>query len=703
VLLSLAPPDGTTKYVDQITRFADVRQVTFFFSWVRAIFGRYDVFHVHWPEFLLRGRTLPVRFARHLLYLALMLRLRVSSVAVVRTVHNINPHEEGTGLEKALTKLLLRRVDRFILLNDQTPTSGLGAAADLIRHGDYVEAFADLPRQEAERGRLILFGRLQPYKGVETLLRVVSGLPQEDWAALRIVGACSDPVLRETIRAAETNDGRVSADLRFLPDDELVREVTRSEIVILPYTDLHNSGVLLVALSLGRPVVAPRTPSTESLAREVGSAWIYLYEGALTTHQLARGLRTLRDAERPDLPTFDGRDWRTIGAAHFATYQRARAHRRERVDSDESRQTRPVVFINPSGQRTNLGDSVLRRAFLDQLRHRAALHVYTGTHPSYVSGLGLRPEDVVYRSRVRWMLAAVRHAGKNFVFAMNPGEIVEDRRYWFTFAWQLPLIVLAKASRGASLASGIAVRELASRPDRRVRFLLRRCDVVEWRDPRSRQRYGIGTVIPDWAFAAGGPAHADADETRPLLAVSMRGDRRFPSDRWLEAIEAFARRLGASIIVVSQVVGDNGRSRAIARSLGAQVLLWEAGGHLEHEHAVRAVYRRSAAVVSDRIHALIIGVTEGATPIGFTVEGTEKVARTFLALCPISVSFSESEVGSAAEAADRLTRISCSSAEIRAAVATARQTLRTSASSSILSGPESAVVSDAYRPQGAAP
>jgi hypothetical protein len=44
---------------------------------------------------------------------------------------------------------------------------------------------------------------------------------------------------------------------------------------------------------------------------------------------------------------------------------------------------------------------------------------------------------------------------------------------------------------------------------------------------------------------------------------------------------------------------------------------------------VREVYRSSAGVVSDRIHALILGMTEGAAPIGLASSDLSKVARTF--------------------------------------------------------------------------
>ena len=65
----------------------------------------------------------------------------------------------------------------------------------------------------------------------------------------------------------------------------------------------------------------------------------------------------------------------------------------------------------------------------------------------------------------------------------------------------------------------------------------------------------------------------------------------------------------------------------------ADHLRWDEGrSHREQEALVRGCYERSLAVVSDRIHALIIGLTEGAVPIGFTTGPAEKVSRTLAAI-----------------------------------------------------------------------
>jgi hypothetical protein len=110
----------------------------------------------------------------------------------------------------------------------------------------------------------------------------------------------------------------------------------------------------------------------------------------------------------------------------------------------------------------------------------------------------------------------------------------------------------------------------------------------------------------------------------------MRGDRVAPSDAWIKQVQRLADEQAARVVVVVQVRRDRERARELAAALDALLVDWEPDtSHRDQEAIVRAAYRRCSAVVSDRIHALIIGWTEGATPLGSAPAGSLKIARTF--------------------------------------------------------------------------
>ena len=162
---------------------------------------------------------------------------------------------------------------------------------------------------------------------------------------------------------------------------------------------------------------------------------------------------------------------------------------------------------------------------------------------------------------------------------------------------------------------------------------LRLCDVVSWRDPYSRTSMGLGTVAPDWAFALGSPDDFLSTDTadRPLLAVSVRYNGERPNDEWVRKVRGLATTLGLQIVTVAQIRRDGPLAEELAGELGGEAYPWDGWNHAAQEAALRATYRRSALVVTDRLHAAVIALTEGALPLGLADSPTAKVTRTLSA------------------------------------------------------------------------
>ncbi|WP_172979855.1 glycosyltransferase [Agromyces agglutinans] len=315
---TLQAPDGTTRYVDHMIGAAPpgVRIMTF--TWGRAIFGRYDVLHVHWPESLVRHPRLAGRAAKRMLLEMLLARLRLTRTPIVRTIHNVAPHEPGDSAEARVLGRIDRRTDFWILLQPGTPSPN-EARSMVIRHGHYRGVFQS--EVAAVRGRMLQFGLLRPYKGVEALIAAFAEL-DDPRGQLRIVGRPHSADFEAALRRRAERDRRVSLRLEFVPDAALIDEIRQAELVVLPYTEMHNSGAVLVALSLDRPVLVPRSSSTDSLAEEVGESWVLRYDGPLDAKTLAAA-RVAAASHRPGRPDLSGRDWARVGELHGEVYRLA--------------------------------------------------------------------------------------------------------------------------------------------------------------------------------------------------------------------------------------------------------------------------------------------------------------------------------------------------------------------------------------------
>jgi GT2 family glycosyltransferase len=329
VLASFGEPRATTNpYITQLARELDQTPGVDLirFGWVRAVIGRYDVVHMHWPEILLRSPSQPKRYGRRLAFGTLLLRWRVFGTPVVRTLHNTKPHEDVTSLDRRLLGLLDALTVHRIALN---PTDVRDATTSMIAHGHYEDVFSPASVPDPERGRIVFAGHIREYKNVPAAMNTFRGLASLD-ARFRVVGQASSEALAATIRDAAASDERISVDLRYLGDEELAVEIGRAQLVVLPYVEMHNSGAVLLALSLRRPVLVPDNDVTQLLAEEVGAAWVQRYRGELKANDLGRALGATENLPREG-PDLSARSWGKVGAAHEQVYRTATSHRRARL------------------------------------------------------------------------------------------------------------------------------------------------------------------------------------------------------------------------------------------------------------------------------------------------------------------------------------------------------------------------------------
>jgi beta-1,4-mannosyltransferase len=329
VLESFGPPHGRNNpyFLLLLESFPPTVEVRYF-SWRAALVGHFDVFHLHWPEVVLRGRT-PARSAvRLVLFIVLLLRLRVQRKGLVRTLHNLAPHEPVSRLQGAVMRMADRATTVWVTLSERIvpPTP---APTVVALHGHFRDWFAETGPTEPVPGRLLFCGRVRRYKGLDRLLASFADL-RDDSASLHIVGRTEDPELAAELAAAAAADPRISAIDDFVPDEVLAREIRESEVIVLPFVEMTNSSSLLLALSLDRPVLVPTLPVTDEVAAEVGPGWVQLYDGALEAATLEGALEAVRPRGRTARPDLSRREWAPIGLAHAEAFELARQRARTR-------------------------------------------------------------------------------------------------------------------------------------------------------------------------------------------------------------------------------------------------------------------------------------------------------------------------------------------------------------------------------------
>jgi glycosyltransferase involved in cell wall biosynthesis len=178
---------------------------------------------------------------------------------LVLTAHDVLPREPRPGAMRAQRRLY-ERVDAVVVHSEHGRArlvDGLGIRADKVRvinHGALALRVAageerPLPPELAgAEGRVVLFfGLLRPYKGLDVLLEAWRGI---EAAELWIVGRP-----RIDARALGELPPRVRLWPEWIPDAMLPALFARADLVVLPYREIDQSGVLFTALACGRPLL----------------------------------------------------------------------------------------------------------------------------------------------------------------------------------------------------------------------------------------------------------------------------------------------------------------------------------------------------------------------------------------------------------------------------------------------------------------
>lgn len=292
-----------------------------------------DGAHLQWPERTLNPAS-PVAAGKLVVRLLLLCAvLRVRGRRVLWTAHNAASHDRR---HPVLERVLWLGLDR--LVTDVHSLAGAGrdevVAAHpplarrrwhVIPHGDYLAQTSGAPHHGKARERLGLpagarvlasVGALRRYKGVGELLDAFRHWPAPD-ARLVVAGRAASPQDADVFRSAAAPDDRISLTTAYVDEPTLLRTVVAADLVVLPYRAVLNSGSVLYALSAGRPVLVPGSPTFAELSDRVGPGWVRTYDGTLRADDLSRAAKEPIPAGSPDLAWCS---WSTITAGIAALW-----------------------------------------------------------------------------------------------------------------------------------------------------------------------------------------------------------------------------------------------------------------------------------------------------------------------------------------------------------------------------------------------
>lgn len=139
-----------------------------------------------------------------------------------------------------------------------------------IPHGHYMEYMETASRDEScsylnldpERKLVLFFGQIKCVKGVDVLIDAINIVKEKHPEVLCVIAG---KVWKDNFSAYEEQikknelENHIRTDIRFIPDSEMKYYFNATDVVVLPYREIYQSGVILLACAYEKPVVATKT------------------------------------------------------------------------------------------------------------------------------------------------------------------------------------------------------------------------------------------------------------------------------------------------------------------------------------------------------------------------------------------------------------------------------------------------------------
>ncbi len=299
-----------------------------------------QVLHLHWLDPYIKGQNIFVRFIYGLKFFLDIFLVKSKKIKLVWTIHNLTSHNtQFPRFEKWLKRRFIRIADH-VIVHSQAAKEEVERELltykhpnlTVIPHGHYRDIYPKAIAPEVAREKLGLppsefiylsFGILKPYKGIETLCELWESCPEKLKSSnLLIAGKALDKEYGEKLARLTANNSCIELRDKFIPNEEIHLYFSAVNVVVLPFQQILTSGSLLLAMSYGKPIVAPKFPS---LLETLGDAVDLLYDfndeaGLLNALILSRQV-DLQAINHTVQTACDELDWSVIAIKTYSIYQ----------------------------------------------------------------------------------------------------------------------------------------------------------------------------------------------------------------------------------------------------------------------------------------------------------------------------------------------------------------------------------------------
>lgn len=239
-----------------------------------------------WTVFRYRGATIHFNgllTSRIILFDGLLLPLwfRLWAGTYIHTAHNVLPHgRRNSRLFRRMYRWIYRFPHDIVAHTRQVAEElaadfGVDPARITVISIGLNEEMPDTPLSTAaarEQLKLppdvpiaLFFGKVEPYKGVDVLAEAWSSVRTHNARAI-VAGWCPDHAYANEVRQAiNRSSQKATIEWRegFVANEDIAVWLKAADVVVMPYRQIYQSGVVFLCLRFGVPIVATRVGSLD--------------------------------------------------------------------------------------------------------------------------------------------------------------------------------------------------------------------------------------------------------------------------------------------------------------------------------------------------------------------------------------------------------------------------------------------------------
>lgn len=181
---------------------------------------------------------------------------------IILTVHDPFPHSGEISFRKKNKRQLnfifikniillnLYQKDEFVLKNRRYHFKNVFISS--LGVYEYLNDY-NIELSESSKFIILFFGRISPYKGIDVLLEAFLSI-EKSFPNIKLIIAGSGNFYFDT--SLFQSNPKIKFINRYITNEELVNLIYQSAIVVCPYKDATQSGVVMSAYALNKPVLA---------------------------------------------------------------------------------------------------------------------------------------------------------------------------------------------------------------------------------------------------------------------------------------------------------------------------------------------------------------------------------------------------------------------------------------------------------------